>query len=113
MRIPDGQEIVKRLRLPVRDNRPVQRLTQVETLKPGGPGLVLSPTLFQDLQPDSAALLVTIALPEERQRIVDHTLLKRVGSAIDIARTVRFLMFDAPYITGQIIAVDGGRSAHL
>jgi len=43
----------------VRDNRPAQRLTQVETLKPGGPGLVLSPALFQDLQPDSAALLVS------------------------------------------------------
>jgi pteridine reductase len=51
--------------------------------------------------------------PEERQRIINHTLLKRVGSPTDIARTVRFLMFDAPYITGQIIAVDGGRSAHL
>ena len=50
---------------------------------------------------------------EERQQIIDHTLLKRIGSAADIARTVRFLMFDAPYITGQIIAVDGGRSAHL
>ena len=31
----------------------------------------------------------------------------------DIARTVRFLLFDAPYVTGQIIPVDGGRSAHL
>jgi pteridine reductase len=51
--------------------------------------------------------------PDARQRIIDHTLLKRVGSATDIARTVRFLMFDAPYITGQIIAVDGGRTAHL
>ncbi|ENO83856.1 pteridine reductase [Thauera linaloolentis] len=51
--------------------------------------------------------------PEERQQIIGHTLLKRIGSATDIARTVRFLMFDAPYITGQIIAVDGGRSAHL
>jgi pteridine reductase len=51
--------------------------------------------------------------PAERARIVDHTLLKRTGSAADVARTVRFLMFDAPYITGQIIAVDGGRSAHL
>ena len=50
---------------------------------------------------------------EERQHIIDHTLLKRIGSAADIARTVRFLIFDAPYITGQIIAVDGGRSAHL
>jgi hypothetical protein len=59
LRTPDGQEIVKRLRLPVRDNRPTQRLTQVETLKPGGPGLVLSPALFQDLQPDSTTLLVS------------------------------------------------------
>jgi pteridine reductase len=50
---------------------------------------------------------------EERARIIDHTLLKRVGSPHDIARTVRFLMFDAPYITGQVIAVDGGRSARL
>ena len=49
----------------------------------------------------------------ERERIVAHTLLGRVGSPDDIARTVAFLMFDAPYITGQIIAVDGGRSAHL
>ncbi len=49
----------------------------------------------------------------ERAEIVAHTLLKRVGNAGDIARTVRFLMFDAPYITGQILAVDGGRSAHL
>lgn len=51
--------------------------------------------------------------PAEREQILAHTLLKRIGSAADIARTVRFLLFDAPYITGQIIAVDGGRSAHL
>jgi pteridine reductase len=49
----------------------------------------------------------------EREAIVAHTLLGRVGSPADIARTVGFLLFDAPYITGQIIAVDGGRSAHL
>ncbi|WP_332670615.1 pteridine reductase [Aromatoleum sp.] len=51
--------------------------------------------------------------PHERDEIVAHTLLGRVGSPADIARTVRFLLFDAPYVTGQIIAVDGGRSAHL
>ncbi len=50
---------------------------------------------------------------EERARIVQHTLLRREGSPQDIARTVRFLIEDAPYITGQIIAVDGGRSVHL
>jgi pteridine reductase len=48
-----------------------------------------------------------------RQRIVQTTLLKRIGDPDDIARTVRFLVFDAPYVTGQVIAVDGGRSIHL
>ena len=51
--------------------------------------------------------------PEEQAAIVEHTLLKRVGSPGDIARTVKFLILDAPYITGQVINVDGGRTAHL
>lgn len=51
--------------------------------------------------------------PAERQAIIDHTLLGRVGMPADIARTVKFLIFDAPYITGQVINVDGGRTAHL
>ncbi|MDD2885995.1 MAG: pteridine reductase [Dechloromonas sp.] len=49
----------------------------------------------------------------DREKIVAHTLLKRVGSPMDIARTVKFLVCDAPYITGQVINVDGGRTAHL
>jgi pteridine reductase len=48
-----------------------------------------------------------------RQRLIQTTLLKRVGDPDDIARTVSFLVFDAPYITGQIIPVDGGRSIPL
>lgn len=51
--------------------------------------------------------------PQERADIIAHTLLKRVGSPADIASAVRYLVFDAPYVSGQIIAVDGGRSAHL
>lgn len=51
--------------------------------------------------------------PEEQAEIIRHTLLKRMGSPADIARTVKFLVFDAPYITGQVINVDGGRTAHL
>jgi pteridine reductase len=50
---------------------------------------------------------------DEQQQIIDHSLLKRCGTPDDIARTVRFLLLDAPYITGQVIAVDGGRSVHL
>lgn len=49
----------------------------------------------------------------ERTAIIDHTLLKRAGRPEDIAGAVRFLLLDAPYVTGQILAVDGGRSAHL
>lgn len=48
-----------------------------------------------------------------RQRIISQSALKRIGEPADIARTVQFLIADAPYITGQIIAVDGGRSISL
>ena len=48
-----------------------------------------------------------------RQHIVGRTLLKRTGEPDDIAKAVSFLIADAPYITGQIIAVDGGRSVNL
>ena len=48
-----------------------------------------------------------------RERIIDHTILKRAGGPEDIAKAVRFLIKDAPYMTGQILAVDGGRSAKL
>ncbi len=50
---------------------------------------------------------------EQRRGIVAQTLLKREGEPEDIARTVQFLIADAPYITGQVIAVDGGRSINL
>jgi pteridine reductase len=50
---------------------------------------------------------------ERRRNIVAHTLLKREGEPDDIAKAVQFLLQDAPYVTGQIIAVDGGRSINL
>src|ERR1700691_365405 len=45
-----------------------------------------------------------------KQDIIDKTALKRQGTPQDVARTALFLAKDAPYITGQILAVDGGRS---
>jgi pteridine reductase len=45
-----------------------------------------------------------------KREIIGKTALKRAGSPQDIARTALFLIRDAPYLTGQIIAVDGGRS---
>jgi pteridine reductase len=48
-----------------------------------------------------------------RQRIVSHTMLKRAGDPHDIALAVRFFAMDTHFVTGQILAVDGGRSAKL
>ena len=51
--------------------------------------------------------------PEERNRITDTTPLARTGSPDDIAGAVKYLLLDAPFVTGQIVAVDGGRGLHL
>ena len=45
-----------------------------------------------------------------KQRIISRTFLKRQGDPSDIAKAIRFLVLDAPYVSGQILAVDGGRS---
>ena len=45
-----------------------------------------------------------------REKIIQRTILKRMGTPADIARTALFLCADAPFITGQVLAVDGGRS---
>ena len=45
----------------------------------------------------------------ERRRIIDAIALKRSGDPADIARAALFLVRDAPYVTGQDLAVDGGR----
>ena len=51
--------------------------------------------------------------PSERTRILEQTPLKRIGSPEDVAGAVKYLLFDAPFVTGQIIAVDGGRGIHI
>ena len=88
-------------------------------------GLVaLTKALAQELAPEvrvNAVAPGVIVWPEQgdwenesrRKQIVEHTLLKREGEPDDIARTVEFLISNAPYITGQIINVDGGRSINL
>ena len=48
-----------------------------------------------------------------RQRVINQTLLKKIGEPQDIAKAVKFLVADAPFITGHVLAVDGGRSLNL
>jgi pteridine reductase len=45
-----------------------------------------------------------------RAKIIQRTILQKMGTPEDIARTALFFAASAPFITGQILAVDGGRS---
>lgn len=86
--------------------------------------LALTRALARDLAPEIRVNGVapgTILWPEDevwrdevaRQRIINQTALKRIGEPEDIAAAVQFLLADAPYVTGQVISVDGGRSITL
>jgi len=48
-----------------------------------------------------------------KTEILGHIPAKRAGSPEDLAAAVRFFIKDAPYVSGQILAVDGGRSVVL
>lgn len=83
-------------------------------------GLVmLSKALARELGPEirvNAIAPGAIMWPENgiddvtKKRILSRTTLKRQGSPDDIARAALFLIRDAGYVSGQTIAVDGGRS---
>lgn len=47
---------------------------------------------------------------QDKVEILQRVALKRTGEPDDIAKTVRFLIAEANYVTGQIITVDGGRT---
>ena len=46
----------------------------------------------------------------DQAALVARTPLRRAGSPQDVATAVLFLLRDATFTTGQILAVDGGRS---
>jgi len=101
--------------------RPLKNYPIYSIAKTGLAGLTRS--LARELAPEVRVNGVApgaIVWPEDgswddltRQRIVSHTLLRRTGEPDDIARAVYYLIAEAPYVTGQIIAVDGGRSINI
>lgn len=88
-------------------------------------GLVtLTRALAKDLAPEVRVNAVApgpVLWPENnlefdedyRQMVISQTLLKRLGDPENVAHAVRFLIQDAPFTTGQVLAVDGGRSLNL
>jgi len=63
-------------------------------------GISPGPVLWPEHDGDSAT----------RAKIIQRTILQKMGTPEDIARTALFFASQAPFITGQILAVDGGRS---
>ena len=80
---------------------------------------MLTKSLASDLAPEIRVNAVSpgaILWPESNTHVPSQTELlakiplQRLGEPSDIANLVRFLIDEGSYITGQTIAVDGGRS---
>ena len=97
--------------------RPLRDHTVYSTAKAGL--IMLTRALARELAPEvrvnavapGAVLWPEAGMDEGRKgKILEQTPLHRPGSPADIARAVLFFAAESPFVTGQILAVDGGRS---
>jgi pteridine reductase len=97
--------------------RPLRRYTTYSVAKAGL--IMLTKSLARELGPHVRVNAIApgpVMWPEERadsalqKKIIERTQLKRPGSAEDVARAALYFCAEAPYVTGQVLAVDGGRS---
>jgi pteridine reductase len=97
--------------------RPLRRHPVYSIAKAGL--IMLTRSLARELGPHTRVNAIApgpVMWPEDgmdpvlQAEIIDRTALKRTGSADDVARAALFFAAEAPYVTGQILAVDGGRS---
>ena len=97
--------------------RPLREHTVYSTAKAGL--IMLTRSLARELAPDVRVNAIApgpVLWPEagidqdRKEKILEQTPMQHAGSPDDIARAVLFFASDAPFITGQVLAVDGGRS---
>lgn len=106
--------------LDIHAERPMRRHTVYCMAKAALSMMTLS--LARELGPDIRVNGVSpgaIMWPEQqppepvKEYILQRTVMKELGSPEDIAGAVAYLGLDAPYVTGQVLAVDGGRSLNI
>ena len=74
----------------------------------------LAPNVRVNAVAPGAILWPEAGLDEERKNEILHRVaLKRCGSSDDIAKAIAFLIFEADYITGHTLTVDGGRTLFI
>jgi pteridine reductase len=97
--------------------RPLRRYTTYCVAKAGL--IMLTKSLARELGPHVRVNAIApgpVMWPEDvtdkalQKKIIERTALKRPGSPDEVARAALFFCTEAPYVTGQILAVDGGRS---
>jgi pteridine reductase len=101
----------------IHGTRPLGRYPVYSVAKAGL--IMLTKSLARELAPHVRVNAIApgpVMWPEDgtdkelQNKIVERTLLRRSGSPEDVARAAMFFATGAPYVTGQILAVDGGRS---
>lgn len=101
----------------IHGTRPLKRHPVYSVAKAGL--IMLTRSLARELGPEVRVNAISpgpVLWPEGgldeplREQIIARTALKRPGTAQDVARAALFFACDAPYVTGQVLAVDGGRS---
>jgi pteridine reductase len=107
--------------LNIADIHGIRPLKNFVVYSPAKAGLImLTQSLARELAPQVRVNAIApgpVEFPEQgltdeaKQNIIEKTLLKRRGYPDDIARAALFFAAEAPYVTGQILAVDGGRSS--
>ncbi len=100
----------------IHGSRPLPQYSMYSVAKSGL--IMLTRSLAQELAPNvrvnavsPGAILWPDGMGEEaKDSILSAIPLQRRGLPVDVARAVHFLIAEADYITGQVLAVDGGRS---
>jgi pteridine reductase len=73
----------------------------------------LAPAIRVNAVSPGAILFPESYEPEKRDSVLRRIPMGRAGSVAELAETVSFLLLGPEFVTGQVLAVDGGRSARL
>lgn len=101
----------------IHGQRPLRRHTTYSVAKAGL--AMLTRSLARELAPEvrvngiaPGPVMWPVSGADEalKASIIARTQLKRLGSPRDVALAARYFAIDAPFVTGQILAIDGGRS---
>ena len=91
-------------------NRAIQSLTETWA-RMGAPSVRVNELMlgiFETRHAQDTRGWREVLTDEEKQALIGHTLAGRSGSIADAVKAVKFMIADAPYMTGSVLRLDGG-----